>query len=138
MGRSILAIVIGFVLTGALNVGTKTVLSRVAPEMVPPPGTPNTSTAALLVICAYVAVFGILGCYVTARLAPSRPLLHALIMGGLALAMSIPMTLSVWNDTPAWFNIYNLLAVMPYAWIGGTLRERELARADRGRLATAS
>jgi hypothetical protein len=138
MGRSILAIVVGFILTGALNVGTNTVLARVAPEMVPPPGTPNTNTTALLVICAYVALFGILGCYVTARLAPSRPLLHALVMGGLALAMSIPMTMAVWNDTPAWFNVYNLLAVMPYAWIGGTLRERELARGSHGRLATAS
>jgi hypothetical protein len=138
MGRSILAIVVGFVLTGALNVGTNTLLSRVAPEMVPPPGTPNTSTAALIGICAYVALYGILGCYVTARLAPSRPLLHALILGGLALAMSIPMTMAVWNDTPPWFNVYNLLAVMPYAYIGGRIRERELARAGQGRLATAS
>jgi hypothetical protein len=136
MGRSILAIVVGFVLTGALNVGTNTVLSRVAPDMVPPPGTPNHNTAALLVICAYVALFGVLGCYVTARLAPSRPLLHALIMGGLALAMSIAVTISAWNDAPAWYNIYNLLAVMPYAWIGGTIRERELARGPAGRLAT--
>ncbi|HEX5872872.1 MAG TPA: hypothetical protein VFY65_20715, partial [Longimicrobium sp.] len=105
MGRSILAIVAGFVLAGALNVGTNTVLSRVAPEMVPPPGTPNTNTTALLVICAYVALYGILGCYVTARLAPSRPLLHALIVGALALAMSIPATIAVWNDTPVWFNV---------------------------------
>jgi peptidoglycan/LPS O-acetylase OafA/YrhL len=135
MGRSILAIVAGFVLAGALNVGTNTFLSRVAPEMVPPPGTPNTNTTALLVICAYVALYGILGCYVTARLAPSRPLLHALIVGGLALAMSIPATIAVWNDTPVWFNVYNLLAVMPYAYVGGRIRERELARGPQGRLA---
>lgn len=136
MGRSILAIVVGFVLTGALNVGTETVLGRVAPEMFPPPGTPSTSMTALLAICAYVALFGILGCYVTARLAPSRPLLHALIMGGLALAMFIPITISVWNDKPVWFNVYNLLAVMPYAYIGGWIRERELARGPQARLAT--
>lgn len=135
MGRSILAIVVGFVLTGALNVGTNTVLSRVAPELVTPPGTPNHNTTGLLIICAYVALFGILGCYVTARLAPSRPLLHALIMGGIALAMSIAMTISAWNDAPAWFNVYNLLAVMPYAWIGGTLRERQVDRPGHGRLA---
>lgn len=137
MGRSILAIVAGFVLTGALNMGTNTLLSRVAPDLVPPPGTPNTNTAALLLVCAYVALFGILGCYVTARLAPSRPLLHALVMGGIALAMSIPVTISVWNDTPAWFNVYNLLAVMPYAYLGGRIRERELSRGHGGRLAAA-
>ena len=137
MGRSILAIVVGFVLTGALNVGTGTLLSRVAPDLVPPPGTPNGSTAGLLLISAYVALFGVLGCYVTARLAPSRPLLHALIMGAIALVMNIAMTIPVWSNAPAWFNVYNLLAVMPYAYVGGRIRERELSRERGGRLAAA-
>ncbi len=87
-----------------------------------------TDPAALVLVCAYVAAFGILGCYVTARLAPSRPLFHALVLGGIALAMSIPVTVMAWNDTPAWFNVYNLLAVMPYAYIGGRMRERQLER----------
>jgi uncharacterized membrane protein len=136
MGRSILAIVVGFVLTGALNIGTNAVFAAVAPDLVPRPGTPTTNTGVLLVICAYVALFGILGCYVTARLAPSHPMRHALIMGGLALAMSIRVTISAWNDAPAWFNVYNLLAVMPYAFIGGRIREAELARGAHGQLAS--
>lgn len=135
MGRSILAIVVGFVLTGALNVGTNAVFAAVAPDLAPRPGTPTTNTGVLLVISAYVAVYGILGCYVTARLAPSHPMRHALIMGGIALAMSIPITIGAWNDAPAWFNLYNLLAVMPYAWIGGRIREVELARSAYGELA---
>lgn len=125
MIQSIAAVVAGFVLAGALNVGTNALLARVAPSLVPT-GAPVTDPAALVLICAYVAAFGILGCYVTARLAPARPMLHALVTGGLAFAMSIPLTLSAWNDAPAWFNVYNLLAVMPYAWIGGRLRERQL------------
>ena len=137
MGRSILAIVVGFVLTAALNLGTNQLLSRAAPDLVPPPGTPNNNTTALVLICAYVAVYGILGCYVTARLAPSRPMLHALVLGALALAMSIPVTIQVWNDTPAWFNLFNLAAVMPYAWIGGRIRERQLEGAGHGQLAGA-
>jgi hypothetical protein len=137
MGRSIVAIVVGFVLTGALNVGTTAFLSTVAPGLIAPAGTYNDNLAGLLVVCAYVALFGILGCYVTARLAPSRPMLHALVLGALALAMSIPLTIQNWNDAPAWFNIYNLLAVMPYAWLGGGIRERELANAH-GPLAAAS
>jgi hypothetical protein len=135
MGRSILAIVVGFVLTGALNVGANALFAAAAPDLVPRPGTPTTNTGVLLVICAYVAFFGILGCYVTARLAPSHPMRHALIMGGIALAMSIPITISAWNDAPAWFNVYNLLAVMPYAWLGGRIRETEVARAAYGDLA---
>jgi hypothetical protein len=135
MGRSILAIVVGFVLTGALNVGANALFAAVAPELAPRPGTPTTNTGVLLVVSAYVAFFGILGCYVTARLAPSRPMLHALIMGGLALAMILATTISAWNDAPVWFNVYNLLAVMPYAWIGGRIRETELTRGAYGELA---
>ena len=135
MQRSIIAVIAGFVLTFALNMGTSFGLAALSPAF---SARPLTDPAWLIGICAYVGVFGIVGCYVTARLAPSRPLLHALIMGGIALAMSIPMTISMWNDAPAWFNVYNLLAVMPYAWIGGTLRERELVRAGHGRLAAAS
>lgn len=127
MFKSIVAIVAGFVLTGALNVGTNAALAKAAPGLIPT-GAPVTDPAALILVCAYVAAFGILGCWVTARLAPSRPLFHALVMGGLALAMSIPMTIAAWNDTPAWFNVYNLLAVMPYAYIGGRIREMQLER----------
>jgi peptidoglycan/LPS O-acetylase OafA/YrhL len=135
MGRSILAIVVGFVLTGALNVGTQMLLSGMAPETFPAAGTPNFDTTSLILISAYVALYGILGCYVTARLAPSRPLLHALVMGALALVMSIAMTIPAWSNAPAWFNVYNLLAVMPYAYLGGRIRERELERGGQGRLA---
>lgn len=132
MGRSILAIVVGFVLTGALNVGTNAALAHAG--VIPASG-PTTDTVTLLIICAYVAAFGILGCYVTARLAPRRPLLHALVLGGLALAMSIPATIAVWNDTPAWFNLYNLIAIMPYAYIGGRIRVGQLSRHPGARLA---
>ena len=125
MVQSIIAVVVGFVLTALLNFGTNAALAMAG---VLPTGGPVTDPATLVMICAYVAAFGILGCYVTARLAPSRPLLHALVLGAVALAMSIPVTIMAWNDTPAWFNVYNLLAVMPYAYVGGRLRERQLQR----------
>lgn len=135
MVRSIVAVAVGFVLTGALNVATNHMLSTVMPDVVPAGG-PVTDPTALVLISVYVAAFGIVGCYVTARLAPSRPMLHALVVGGLALAMSIPVAIQNWADAPAWFNVYNLLAVMPYAYIGGWMREQELARAAHA--ATAS
>lgn len=135
MVRSIVAVVVGFVLTGALNVGTNALLARVMPGLVPADG-PVTDPAALILVCAYVAVFGILGCWVTARLAPSRPMLHALVLGALALAMSVPVAMQNWGDAPAWFNVFNLVAVMPYAYIGGWLREQQQARAGQAAVAS--
>ena len=132
MGRSIVAVAAGFVLTMALNLGTNAILVRLG--VIPAEGA-TTDAATLILVCAYVAVYGILGCYVAARLAPSRPMAHALVLGALALAMSIPITLQQWDTSPAWFNVYNLLAVMPYAWLGGRIRERELERGGAARLA---
>ena len=134
MLRSVSAVLIGFILIPLLNMGTQALLSRALPDLYPADG-PVTSTAALLLACGYVAVFGILGCYVTARLAPSRPMLHALILGALGLAVSIPAALATWSDAPVWFNVYNLLAVMPYAWIGGRIRERQLSSESPARVA---
>lgn len=124
MGQSIIAVVVGFVLTAVLNLATNAALA--AAGVIPSAG-PTTDTATLVLVCAYVAAYGILGCYVTARLAPQRPLFHALVLGGVALAMSIPVMIGAWNDTPAWFNVFNLLAIMPYAYVGGKVRERQLA-----------
>lgn len=128
MLRGILAVLAGLFLIPILNLATNAALGRMLPEWYPASGRVEF-VPALLLSCAYVAAFGILGCYVTARLAPSRPMLHALILGALGLAVSIPTAMMAWNDAPAWFNLYNLLAVIPYAWIGGRIRERQLAAA---------
>jgi len=45
--------------------------------------------AALLLATAYRIVYGIAGSYVTARLAPDRPMQHALLGGFIGLALSI-------------------------------------------------
>ena len=73
-----------------------------------------------------VAVYAIIGCYLTARLAPNRPMRHALILGALGLVMNIAATVSLWGTAPAWYFILNLLLVMPYPWLGGRIRERQL------------
>jgi len=111
MIRSIVAVLTGFFLIPVLNLATNAALGRMLPEWYPAAGRVEF-VPALLLSCAYVALFGILGCWVTARLAPSRPMLHALILGALGLAVSIPTAMMAWNDTPVWFNVYNLLAVM--------------------------
>jgi len=48
----------------------------------------------------YRTVFGILGAYITARLAPSRPMLHALILGAIGVAVSILGAVVTWNKGP--------------------------------------
>jgi len=130
--RSILAVVAGFVLIGALAFGTGAALQ--AAGILPPAGEPLTAIGPVLLESAYVAVFAIGGCWLAAWLAPSHPMRHALILGFLGLIFNVMGAVATWGQRPAWAILLNLALVMPYAWIGGRLREQQLERAP---LATA-
>jgi hypothetical protein len=128
MLRSILAIVAGFVAIAVLSIGTSVALA--AAGIFPDTSQPTTDTGLLMLTLAYVAVYAIAGCYLAAVLAPNRPMRHALILGVLGLAFNLISGLSLRGQFPNWYLVAGVLTTMPYAWIGGLLREFQL---DRGR-----
>jgi uncharacterized membrane protein len=77
----------------------------------------------------YRIIFSIAGCYVTAWLAPSRPLLHAMILGTIGLILStIAAIVLIPRDLgPAWYPIALAVSALPCAWIGGKLVQDRLA-----------
>src|SRR5688572_503096 len=119
--RSAIAILVGFVYIGALSFGADALLRSEFPSVFAPAGGRVDSTPVLLFIVAYVALFAISGCYLTARLAPNRPMRHALILGALGLLFNIAGTAAMWDTAPVWFHLVSLLLVMPYAYLGGRL-----------------
>lgn len=126
--RSLLAVLAGFVFIGALvNAAT---LGLAAAGVLPPAQGPIFDIGTLLAIQAIVAVIAIAGCWLTAWLAPSHPLRHALIEGVLGLAITVASVIVRWELQPVWYSVLALATVMPYAWIGGRLREMQLARAS--------
>jgi hypothetical protein len=131
MLRSVLAVLAGFLLIAALSFGADAVLRVVMPYAFDSTGRVD-SPAILLLILAYVGVFAVSGCYLTARLAPARPMLHALVLGLLGLAFNVAGTVAAWDSAPAWYHIAALSLVMPFAWAGGRLRERELQSRGAG------
>jgi hypothetical protein len=137
MLRSIGAVVLGFVLIGALSVSGDLVLRAAMPDAFDTRGAVS-STPLLLLVQGYVAVFAIFGCYVAARLAPSRPMAHALALGVLGLVFNIVGAIARWDHAPAWYHVLALALVMPYAWLGGRLRERQLERTGTAPRATAA
>lgn len=137
MGRSILAILAGFVLIFALATGTNMLLAAVAPETFHASGI-VTGTGALVVSLVYVAVYAIAGCFLTGMLAPSHPTRHALILGALGLAFNLMAAVATWDQVPSWYNLAGVALTMPYAWIGGRLAERRREGAGRVTVAAAS
>jgi hypothetical protein len=83
------------------------------------------------VILLGAIVSWILGSYVTARLAASRPLKHALSLGIILLAATVATEVAVGSLAPAWYHAAAIAFVVPSTWLGGWFRERRLAEAGR-------
>lgn len=77
---------------------------------------------------AYRVVYSVAGGYLTARLAPTRPLQHALALGVGGLILSIVGVAANWNAGPEygpkWFSIALVITAIPCAWMGGKLHQR--------------
>src|SRR4249919_2492462 len=95
---SIRAILAGMLTGIALSLGTDMVLHTA--RIFPPWGQP-VSGALLLLATVYRTVYGVAGSYIAARLAPHRPMLHALVLGTLGLAVSLAGAAVTWNRGPA-------------------------------------
>lgn len=120
--RSTLAVVGGFLLIGALAFGTGTLVQSAWPTRHAADGTPTT-TEMMLVQLLYVGVYATLGCWAAARLAPSRPMLHALVVGVLGLALNVPSAILLRDRAPAWYLAAGVVTTMCWAWLGGRIAE---------------
>jgi hypothetical protein len=130
--RSIGALFAGFLAVVALSIGTD--LALYAAGVFPPLGQP-TAGPLLLLATVYRTVYSIAGSYITARLAPYRPLEHALVGGVVGLVLSIVGAVSTWGRGPAfgphWYPLALVALAMPCAWVGGRLRVAQLRARPR-------
>jgi len=122
IGRSIGAILAGLAAIFILSLGTDVVLH--AAGVFPPWGRPM-SNALFLLATAYRTVYSVAGCYLTARLAPDRPMRHALWLGVVGLVLSTVGAVATWNRGPAfgpkWYPLALIALAMPCAWVGGRI-----------------
>jgi hypothetical protein len=125
--RSVGAVVGGIVVGVVLTTITDVVLHAMG--VFPPWGQP-VSDGPLVLATAYRIVFGVVGSYVAARLAPDRPMRHAMIAGFIGFVVSIAGAVVTWNKGPAfgphWYPLALIVTALPCAWVGGWLRERQL------------
>lgn len=115
------AVLAGLVAIFVLSLGTDQVLHSLG--VYPPWGQPMRDTGQNLLALSYRIVYGVLGSYLTARLALRAPMRHALILGAIGFVLSLAGTIAAirMDLGPSWYPIALVLTALPCAWLGGTL-----------------
>ena len=118
--KSIGAVIAGFLFIGITHSAIDAILESIG---VLPKGHLYVSTGLILFVILYRAVFSLIGCYITARLAPKDPMKHSLILGGIGTLLSAAGAIITadMNLGPAWYAWSLVVVAMPVAWLGGRL-----------------
>lgn len=124
--RSIGAVIGGFLVLAVLSTAMDTVLEK---TIWPGLAHADASTGVWLIVTAYRAVFSILGCYLAARWAPSRPMAHALALGVIGVMLSSLGAFVMWGVGTHWYPVALIVIALPCAYIGGWLYARSPAAA---------
>lgn len=95
-----------------------------------PPWFQPMRTSLWLVAIGYRMIDGMIGGYIAARLAPDRPIAHALALGIMGFVLSIAGVVATWNRGPEfgpkWYPLALVAVSLPCALLGGFLRARQL------------
>ena len=120
--KSVGAVLAGVLVGVLLSLGTDSLLR--AAGIFPALGQ-RVADPLLVMATVYRTVYGIVSSYLTAKLAPNRPMTHVLVLGFLGLAANVLGTVVTWNKGPAfgphWYPVALIVLAVPTAWVGGKL-----------------
>ena len=121
MMRSVAAVVAGLVFIFATHMGADEAMHAMG--VFPPKGEPMFDPALNALALGYRCVFSVLGCALTAWLAPRARMGHALTLGaiGTVLASLGAYAAINLNLGPVWYPVALVASALPCAWVGGKL-----------------
>ncbi|UJR86230.1 hypothetical protein [Sandaracinus amylolyticus] len=118
------------VLAGALVVAvvsTAIDMALHATGIYPPFGEPMSESLFVLAL-GYRIVVSVAGGWLTARLAPSRPMTHVHVLGAIGLFAGAIGAIATWDAGPEfgpkWYAIAVAATSLPSVWMGGRLRAK--------------
>ena len=115
--KSIAAVLAGMVMIILLSTLTDMILETL--EIFPPIGEGLFIPWMLILALAYRCIYAVAGGYITARLAPSQPIRHAIILGIIGIVLSIIGTIVGWDKSAHWYPIALVATSLPCTWYGG-------------------
>lgn len=126
--RSLASLIAGYIVSALLIGVTVAVLGALFPASYQP-----ENTAWVIFNVAYGCLYAVAGGYVTAWLAPSRPILHGFVLGGLLALLALLTALAVaasppapeYASPPGWYYPALAVTVLPSILLGAWLRVRQ-------------
>ena len=120
--RSVSAILAGLMVVIVLSVCTDALLHATG---IYPPWFQPMGDGLWVLATAYRIVYSVLGAYVAVRLAPGRPMLHAVVFGVVGVVLGAIGAASNWNGGPEygpkWFSLGLIAIALPCSWAGAAL-----------------
>jgi hypothetical protein len=122
--KSIWAVVAGVLITLVVTTIVDMVLH--ATGVYPPMDEPLTDALALLAT-SYRVVISVGAAWLTAWLAPDRPMTHAMALGYVGVILGLVGVVATWNLGlgPKWYPISLAVLAIPQCWAGGRLYEMQ-------------
>jgi hypothetical protein len=121
--RSIGAVLAGLIANAVLSTATDLLL--VASGVFPPLsefGHPASfSNSLLLLALVYRTIYGVFGCYLTARLAPRNPMAHSIALGCIGLVIGVAGAIATWGEWASWYSLAIIAVVLPSSWFGASI-----------------
>ena len=127
MVKSIIAVVLAVLLAGVVIAAVQFVNTQIFPL---PPGVDfndreamsravsSMPTGGFVLLLLSYTLGALAGGWLAARMAPRRPLLHAMIVGVLLLAAGVMNFVSI--PHPLWVTVLGLLIFLPMSWLGAS------------------
>jgi hypothetical protein len=120
--RSAGAVLAGLAASAGLALGTDEVLHLAG--LFPPIDQVTYGAPRFVAATTYRVIFAILGFYLIARLAPSRPWRHVWVAAAIGFVASLAgVVATLTHDMgPLWYPVALAVTTLPCAWLGGALR----------------
>ena len=122
IGRSILALLAGFIVSVVLTLSTDYGLQ--AAGVLPAFGHGPLNEFQSALAATYRTLYAVLSSYLVAHLAPRRPMEHALAGAGIGMLFAIAGAVATWSKDlgPHWYPILLIVLALPTGWAGARLR----------------
>jgi hypothetical protein len=117
--KSVVAILVGLLTVVILSTLTDVVLESTGLMQINP--FDANPWWLIVIVIIYRNIYSTAGCYFAARLAPNKPMHHAMILGFIGFALSIAGAIVMWDTPPHWYPLSLIVLALPSAWLGGKL-----------------